>query len=513
VNYPILYEDDDWFVVDKPVDISTHSTGPGDTGLAEWLALHQDRRLHVCSRLDKGTSGVLLFAKHPGASRRAQIIHEQQEALKTYRFISTRHNRGAEIWQMRTPLAGRECRTRFRLVSEGYGYFCYEATIHRGRTHQIRQHAALAGVPVLGDNQYGEVPFLRLCLHCCELSWPDISMSVISEQPDSFSMLQAGQSDFLLDGAVAWERRLGWPGLVSNSFRLIHRGEVVLPVAIDLYDSVLSITVFEEYNSLHLRKELHPLLEYLATRVSWQGGVLRHHVRNPHRNKLIHDTLSWGTVPTTPIMAWEHDLTYAVNINGSQHPGLFLDQRDSRRRIYKAARSRRVANLFAFTCSFSAAAVAGDAEVVFSVDLAGSSLKRGRENFALNNLDQSGHGKFIKEDVLKWLARQERKRINAPDTFDYWDLIICDPPVFGAGGGGRVFHVERQWPELVHQIRLLLSGDGVALFANNHRGGRASFYREELQKHFKTVISFTPPLDFPVLAGEPEQVRIYWCEV
>jgi len=514
VSYPILYEDDDWLAVDKPIGLATHSTRPGDTGVVEWLTLHQERSLHVCSRLDKGTGGVLLFAKHPVASGRAQVIHEQREALKTYRFISTRPHGDGESWQVEKSLDGRECCTRFQLITEGHGYFCYEAIIHRGRTHQIRQHAALAGIPILGDNQYGGELFPRLCLHCYELSWPDIEASVISQQPDSFSMLLAGQSEFLLAGAVAWERRLGWPGLVSNSFRLIQRGEVALPVSIDLYDSALSITVFsEEKNNQNLKKALQPLLEYLGTKVSWQGGLLRRHVRNPHQNKLIHDTQSWGEIPTTPVLVWEHDLSYAITINDSQHSGLFLDQRDSRRRIHQVSRGRRVANLFAFTCSFSAAAVAGDAEVVFSVDLAGSSLKRGKDNFALNGLDLGGRGKFIKEDVLKWLARQERKRLSGPESFDYWDLIICDPPVFGSGGRGRVFHVEKQWPEMVCQIRGLLSGRGIALFANNHRSGRASFYREELQKYFKTVTSLAPPLDFPILAGEPEHVRIYWCEV
>lgn len=514
MSYPVLYEDDDWLVVDKPVGLNTHSSGPGDTGIVEWLALHQRRSLHVCSRLDKGTSGVLLFARNSGASGRAQIIHEEKKARKIYRFISRGSHRGARNWQMDEPLDGRDCRTDFSLVAEGGGYFCYEAEIHRGRTHQIRRHAALSGVSILGDAQYGGAVFSRLCLHCCELHWPDIESPVASEQPDSFSMLLMGKGGVVLDGAVAWERRLGWPALVSNSFRLIQRGEVALPVSIDLYDTVLSITVFSGKDiGVHLKEDLHPLLEYLSTRVSWQGSLLRHHVRNPHQNKLIHNTQSWGDIPASPIMVWEHDLSYAININHSQHPGLFLDQRDSRRRIHQTAKYRRVANLFAFTCSFSATAVAGGAEVVFSVDLAGSSLKRGMDNFALNNLDQDGRGKFVREDVLKWLARQERKRERDPDVYDYWDLIICDPPVFGSGGKGLTFHVERQWPELARQIRLLLSSEGIALFANNHRSGIESFYRAELQKHFKTVTSFTPPLDFPVLEGELEHVRIYWCEV
>ncbi len=514
MNHPILYEDDDWLIVDKPIGLATHGTGPGDTGLVEWFALHQGRNLHVCSRLDKGTSGILLFAKHAGASGRAQVIHEQQEARKRYRFISNRRHKGKESWRVEVPLGGRECSTLFRLVEEGHGFFCYEATINRGRTHQIRQHATFAGIPILGDNRYGGQKFLRLCLHCCEVTWPDIKMAVAVKQPDSFSLLLAGQQGLVLEGAVAWERRMGWPGLVSNSYRLIHRGEVSQSVSIDLYNFYLSITAFNrQKDSLHLKKELQPLLDYLATKVTWKGGMLRYHVRNPHQKKLVHDSLAWGDLPSSRIMVWEHDLTFGINLNDSQHPGLFLDQRDSRRRIHQVAKGRRVANLFAFTCSFSAAAVVGGAEVVFSVDLAGSSLARGKDNFALNDLDKNGRGKFIREDVMKWLARQERKRAADPDSFSYWDLIICDPPVFASGGKGHGFHVEKQWPELARQIRLLLSDKGIALFANNHRSGSESFYREELQKHFQNVTSLAPPLDFPIMPGKPDPVRIYWCEV
>ncbi len=514
MNQPILYEDDDWLVVDKPTGLATHGTRPGDTGLVEWLALHQGRRLHVCSRLDKGTSGVLLFARNSEASARAQVIHEQQKARKTYRFISTRIYKKSQSWKVEEPLGGKSCLTFFRLIEKGHGFFCYEAEIQRGRTHQIRQHAAIAGVPILGDSQYGGKAFNRLCLHCCEVNWPDIKNPVVTEQPDSFSLLLGGQSGLVLDGAIAWERRMGWPGLVSNCFRLIHRGEVQLPVFIDLYESFLSVSSFDQESDSHnLKKKLQPLLDYLATKVTWHGAMLRHHGLNPHQKKLIHGALSWGKVPTSSIMAWEHDLTFSVNINDAQHLGLFLDQRDSRRRILQAARGRRVANLFAFTCSFSAVAVAGGAEVVFSVDLAGSSLARGKDNFALNGFDRSGRGKFIKEDVMKWLARQERKRAADPASFRYWDLIICDPPVYASAGRGRGFHVEKQWPELARKVWLLLSERGIALFANNHRSGSGSFYRKELEKHFQTVTSLSLPMDFPILAGQSEHARIYWCEV
>jgi 23S rRNA G2069 N7-methylase RlmK/C1962 C5-methylase RlmI len=517
-NEMILYEDNDWLVVNKPTGLSTHSARAGNMGMAEWLGLHLDRQLYICSRLDKGTSGILLFAKNREASGRAQLVHEQQQSEKTYHFMSNRLCKGREkrgnSWLVEKNLDGKECSTQFRLVESGNGYYCYEAIIARGRTHQIRRHAALSGIPLVGDETYGGEPFSRLCLTCSKLKWQGIEEEIEVALPDSFSFLLQGGSSLVVEGAVSWERRLGWPGLVSNSYRLIQRGELELPVSIDLYDSYLSITGFsEDLSSKQLQDKLQPVLDYLATKVNWSGALLRQHVQNPHRKKLIHDVRSWGESIPDKVLAREHDSIFGVTINASQHLGLFLDQRDSRKRVERAAMSRRVANLFAFTCSFSVAALTGGAEVVFSVDLAASALKRGKENFAINGLDKSGRGKFIREDVGKWLSRQERKYEAAPGDFAYWDLIICDPPVFASSGKGRGFHVEKQWPELARQVRLILSDNGIALFANNHRSGNSSYYLGELEKHFNTVTPLSPPLDFPVLVNQPEHVRIYWCEV
>ncbi len=514
----IVYEDKDWLAVNKPTGLSTHAARAGDLGMAEWLGLHLERQLHICSRLDKGTSGILLFARNRGASRSAQRIHEQQQAEKTYHFLSDKSYKGLKrrdtSWKVEEPLDGKECSTRFRLIRSGNGYYCYEAVIRRGRTHQIRQHAALSGVPLVGDDIYGGQPFGRLCLHCSRLSWPGIEEDLAVSLPDSFQLLLQGKSRLIVDGAVCWERRLGWPGLISNSYRLVHRGELELPVSIDLYDSYLSITGFkQEFHSRQLQQKLQPVLDYLGSKVKWRGAILRQHVQNPHREKLIHDVICWGEQIPEQIVAREHNRLFEVNLNDSQHIGLFLDQRDSRKRVENEAGAKRVANLFSFTCSFSVAALTGGAEVVFSVDLAGSALQRGKTNFAMNGLDQSGRGKFVREDVCKWLSRQERKYTAHPEDFAFWDLIICDPPVYASSGKGRGFHVEKQWPELVRQVRLILADKGKALFANNHRSGKPAYYLGELQKHFSTVTQLSPPLDFPTIEYQPEHVRIYWCEV
>ncbi|MDP7580811.1 MAG: hypothetical protein QGG95_05405, partial [Nitrospinota bacterium] len=145
--------------------------------------------------------------------------------------------------------------------------------------------------------------------------------------------------------------------------------------------------------------------------------------------------------------------------------------------------------------------------------LASGTLKRGKSNFSYNNIAESGRGKFIKEDVQKWLARQIRKKKENSKAFEKWDLVICDPPVFASSGKGRSFSVERKWPELAINIREILSDKGIALFVNNHRGGSEKYYFKELAKCFAKVISLRPPFDFPELKDSPPHVRIYWCEV
>lgn len=512
---PFLYRDNEWLIVHKPTGVSTHSAHSGDLGIVEWLELHHDLQVYVCSRLDKGTSGVLVFAMTPKASGKAEEIHEKYLARKNYYFLSDRKPTGRKSWQCRKGLDGKECETFFELERQGKGYFLYRAEIKRGRKHQIRRHASLSGVPVLGDEEYGGTPFSRLCLHCGEVSWPDLEKEIVAELPQSFKWLLAGQDIMLVEAAVAYERRLNWLLSITNAFRLIHRGEVQrLPFAIDLFDSWICVTGFdEELPSEALRKKLSPVLEYFGKLFACRGGIVRTNRRNPHQKKLFKDLVSWGEAPPDTFIVKEHGLQFEVALNESQHVGLFLDQRDSRRRIGKIAQGKRVANLFSFTCSFSVVCVKSGVEVVFSVDLASGSLERGKNNFKHNSIAESHCGKFIKEDVRKWLARQLRKKAANPNAFAKWDLIVCDPPVFASSGKGRSFSVSKAWPELAENVREILSEKGIALFVNNHKGGNEKSYFSELSKRFSRVIRLRPPFDFPELKDSPAHVRIYWCEV
>ncbi|QHI70301.1 class I SAM-dependent rRNA methyltransferase [Tichowtungia aerotolerans] len=303
----------------------------------------------------------------------------------------------------------------------------------------------------------------------------------------------------------AIEKRAGLEK-VTDAYRLVHRDECG-PFSIDRYGEWLLVTGYDEsISSAELLKRLEPELRKLP----YRGGIVRTNVRDPHRRKLFKDTVAFGEPVPESFFVTEHGLKYEISLNDSQHPGLFLDQRESRRRVAAAASGKRVANLFSFTCSFSVTAAAAGAEVVFSVDLAGGCLDRGKRNFEANGLAESGRGKFIQEDVRKWLARQLRRQDSDPSGFPKWDLIICDPPVFAAAPKkGTAFSVEKEWPFLSKSIHSILSPGGAALFANNHRAGNDSFYFSVLQQQFPKVEPLKSPADFPTI-GNPH-VRSYWC--
>lgn len=515
----LLHQDSDWLVVDKPCGMSTHAPRPGELGLVEWLQLHLGLKTHIVSRLDRGTSGVLLLAKHAESSRRAQEIHESGQARKIYTFLSpvdARQCGHQDQWVTQNELDGRPAETIFRRLGSlaSSGMFQYEAEINRGRRHQIRRHAAAANIPILGDREYGGQRWGRLCLHCQTVHWPGISQPIYAPDPHGFqSLARTGASSLDQEFAVCRDRRGALLPLVTDAFRAVHRDEIAgLPVAVDIYGSWFDAVWFDEDSSTaEAADALAPLLELVTRAHACRGGMIRTHRRDPHHRSLVTETTTIGDPPPKRHVIAEHGLRFQVGLNDSQHSGLFLDQRDTRRRVALASACRRLANLFAYTCSFSVAAVAAGAEVAFSVDVAKPALSRGMVNFELNELSAAGRGKFIQEDARRWLRRQLRKVAERPAESVPLDLAVCDPPVFAGGGKGKPFSVEKEWPFLAGAVAALLKAGGQAIFANNHRTGSDRFYRGELSKHFTEVTDLRPPLDFPELPEAPSHVRTFWC--
>ena len=176
---PVLYEDDDLFVCDKPAGIACHRSGGHQTDTLEQV--FSDRTLRAVYRLDKDTSGLLVLAKHTLCAAK---LHRQIE--KTYLAVCSGHfaeKSGAielpllreipyEPRQIVDP-AGLPARTLYRVVWEGEASSAVLCRLMTGRMHQIRAHFAACGHPLLGDVLYGGdcSRIQRQALHCCSVGF------------------------------------------------------------------------------------------------------------------------------------------------------------------------------------------------------------------------------------------------------------------------------------------------------------------------------------------------------
>ena len=193
MHIPVLYQDDDIVVVDKPIGVPTHATDAHDPYPADALRVTQAQLglpyLGMHQRLDAETSGILLFSARPEANPALAAAFEGHAVRKTY--LALTHGAPAKSTGMiEAPIVrdrdgryrvtatsdrrGQPARTRYRVLERGATYSLLEITPETGRSHQIRVHLAHAGAPVLGDPLYGPEPVgaPRLCLHASQLELP-----------------------------------------------------------------------------------------------------------------------------------------------------------------------------------------------------------------------------------------------------------------------------------------------------------------------------------------------------
>lgn len=168
----------------------------------------------------------------------------------------------------------------------------------------------------------------------------------------------------------------------------------------------------------------------------------------------------WGTAAGSPFEVRESGMRFWVDFAAGYSQGLFLDQRGNRARLREMARDARVLNTFAYTCAFGVAAALGGAATV-NLDLSRQTLDWGRRNYRLNGLDDGDHD-FLHGDAFEWMRRLAKRGRR-------FDVIVLDPPTFSRDRKGKVFRVEKDYPELLELALGLLGGRGVVLACTNCR--------------------------------------------
>ena len=168
----IIFEDEDFLLVNKPPHLATLDERTADRGGSVLrLAKEHNPDLQAAHRLDKETSGALAFAKNPAAYRHLAMQFEHREVTKRYHaVVNGIHDlEGVSVYLPILPLKngtavkidraeGKEAETIFNTLQVYRGYTLVECIPITGRMHQIRVHLSCLKAPIVNDPQYGGEP-------------------------------------------------------------------------------------------------------------------------------------------------------------------------------------------------------------------------------------------------------------------------------------------------------------------------------------------------------------------
>ncbi len=273
----------------------------------------------------------------------------------------------------------------------------------------------------------------------------------------------------------------------GESRRLFHGRGHCFPgyddLLIDWFQPVILITLYRARGAEWLQQ----LVQVLRQVIPQAEGILlqERFVRNsPSR-------LLWGCLPED-VVAVEAGLSYRLRLADAQNIGFFIDMAAGRQLVRERSEQKRVLNLFAYTCSFSVAALAGGARQVVNLDMNRSALELGRYNHRLNGLDKRGVS-FLPLELFRSFSKLRK--------LGPFDLIVCDPPA----SQGKSFNAERDWPKLLRRLPELLAPGGEVLACLNAHFLSPDFIQSqfaELLPAAQLAEALQPGPDFPESAPE-----------
>jgi 23S rRNA (cytosine1962-C5)-methyltransferase len=555
----IVHEDEDLIVVDKPAHVPSQAADEAHdddllSRLRRFLAARDglaegDVYLGVHQRLDRETSGLVLFTKRREANPAIARQFEQRTIEKTYVAVVSdvgagykpaRSSTTLEHWLERAPGGrmrvverggpdARLAKTRLELVARVDDRVRVALGCDTGRTHQLRVQLAHVGAPIAGDRLYGGAPALRLLLHAerLALQHPTDRRALQLNAPAPIELeryLAHGEENAARDPqlfaralelALQRRYRLGRAsaavGEPTTAFRLLNAaGDGAPQLAIDVYGEHVVVHFFPsdgdpEEGGFVTRPYEEQILDAIAE-LGFTGIYVKRHPRQ--KNELAARDSRYA--PAAPLrgqpapdelVIFEHGVPFEVRLGDGLRTGLFLDQRDNRRRVREAARDRRVLNLFAYTGGFSVAALAGGAAEAICVDASATALAWAKRNVA--RIGQSARHRVLRDDAFDVLARLARRG-------ERFGVIVLDPPSY-ASVRGRRFRVLRDYAELCAACVRVLAPGGKLLACINHHEATQAWLRKEVARVARAegrepaqLRDLPAQLDFPSpVGGEP----------
>lgn len=216
----IIYEDDAVLVINKDAYIATiPSMHQGSGSIANGILHHYELNdinytVHIVTRLDRDTSGLLLVAKHRLSHSILAKSQKAGEIQRRYQAIISGHleakkgtidqpiaRKPGSIIERMVDESGKRAVTHYQVVQELAGYTLLNIGLETGRTHQIRVHFAHLGHPLVGDDLYGgdSTKLRRQALHCTSLTFEHpitkVQHTFKSELPNDLKqIIQQGES-------------------------------------------------------------------------------------------------------------------------------------------------------------------------------------------------------------------------------------------------------------------------------------------------------------------------------
>jgi 23S rRNA (cytosine1962-C5)-methyltransferase len=310
---------------------------------------------------------------------------------------------------------------------------------------------------------------------------------------------------------------------MTNAFRLIHGASDGWPnwFVDKLGDFLLS------QSESPLNEKQKEELSRLAKIYSSRGVYHKILSRNISGSTKIETSpqLVFGETATERFEILENGVRYEMSFNEGYSVGLFLDQRDNRRRFlanhiaadFPLFQSEirnpksEILNCFAYTCGFSICAAKAGAKTA-SLDLSKKYLEWGKRNFTLNGIDPAAHD-FIYGDTFDWLRRFAKKN-------RAFDAIILDPPTFSQSKETGTFRAEKDFGKLVFAALPVLKPNGILFCSTNAANFPPEKFLAEIEKAVfaarRKILRqhYVPqPPDFPVSRAEPAYLKTAWLRI